>query len=64
MAMETEPIINSSALTGDKKRVNISLNTTSATDGTYVVTVKILTVDNQTITRRGRLVLARGRSEV
>ncbi len=51
----TKPTIVSSALSLDKKKVNILFNAESATTGTYTVTVKVATTDSQTLVRKGRL---------
>lgn len=54
---ETEPIVTSSAIHAAKRKVVINFDTLAATDGTYTVSVKIGSTDNQTFTRKGRLVL-------
>jgi hypothetical protein len=53
----TEPTVTSSTIHTAKRKVVINFDTTSATAGTYTVSVKILTTDSQTFTRKGRLVL-------
>ena len=57
VAGETEPTVTGSSIHTAKRKVVIDLNTSAATDGTYTVSVKILTTDSQTLTRKGRLVL-------
>lgn len=57
VAAATEPTIVSSALRADKKAVNIILDGPSTTAATYTVSVKYLTTDGQTQTRKGRLVV-------
>lgn len=53
----TEPTISSSAISADKKKVDLTLATASATAGTYTFSVKIVTTDSQTFVRKGRLTL-------
>lgn len=53
----TEPTVTASAKSADQKKVNITLDATSATTGTHTIIVTILTTDSQTFIRKGRLVL-------
>ncbi len=57
VALATEPTI-SHAVSTDKRKAELTLTTSSATLGTYVCSVKIVTVLGETIVRKGRLVLS------
>ena len=54
---KTEPTLSAASLSPDKKKVHIPVNATSATAGTYTISVTITTTDSQTFMRKGRLVL-------
>ncbi len=51
----TEPTVSSSAASADRKAAHIMVDATSATAGTYTLSVKVLTADGQTFVRQGRL---------
>jgi hypothetical protein len=53
----TEPTVTSSALTTNKKGVNVLLDCASATANTYTLSVKIVTTDSQTFVRSGRITI-------
>jgi hypothetical protein len=54
----TEPTVLSSAVSPDAKQAHIRIDATSATAGTYTLSVTIVTTDSQTFTRSGRLTVA------
>lgn len=54
----TEPTISSSAVSSDKRKAELTVATASATANTYTVSVTGVTVNGETIVRKGRLVLA------
>lgn len=53
----TEPTISASAISSDKKKVELTLATASATVNTYTVNIKVVTVEGDTIVRKGRLLI-------
>lgn len=55
VAAATKPTVTTSQVDGTKKKVIVTLNTATATAATYTVTIKALSIDNQTFTRKGRL---------
>ena len=56
-AGKTEPTLSSAQTSADRKKVHVPVNATSATAGTYTISVTITTTDSQTFMRKGRLVL-------
>lgn len=57
VASATEPTLTKSEISPNKKKVNITLNGTSATAATYTVIVSITSTDSRTFTRMGKLTL-------
>jgi len=53
----TEPTVTTSEVSADKRKVVVTLDTSSATANTYTVVATILTTDNQTMVRKGRITL-------
>lgn len=54
----TEPIVTSSAVTANKKGVNILIDCTLATAGTYTLIQAVVSTDGQTFPRKGRLTIS------
>jgi len=57
VAGATEPTVTGSSIHTAKRKVIIDTNTSAATAATYTYSVKILSTDSQSFTRKGRLVL-------
>jgi hypothetical protein len=57
IADNAEPTISASAVSSDKTKAELTLTTASADPNTYTFTVKVATVNGETIVRKGRLVL-------
>jgi hypothetical protein len=55
---ETEPTLGSPAISYDRKKAELDITCTSATDSTYTLTATVVTTDSQTLVRKGRLVVA------
>lgn len=53
----TEPTVTSFQKNTNAKGVNVLIDCTSATAGTYTLNVKVVTTDNQTFVRSGRITL-------
>lgn len=54
----TEPVVTSSTVTANKKGVNILIDCTLATSGTYTLSQTVVTTDSQTFVRKGRLTIS------
>jgi hypothetical protein len=57
IADNTEPTISASAVSSDKTKAELTLTTAAADANTYTVSVKVATLNGETIIRSGRLVL-------
>lgn len=53
----TEPTIGTPAMSYDRKRAEADITCTSATANTYTLTAAVVTTDDQTLVRKGRLVV-------
>jgi hypothetical protein len=53
----TAPTLGSATVQTNKRRINIPVDATAATAGTYTITVTFTTTDSQTIVRKGRITL-------
>ncbi len=54
----TEPTISASAVSSNKQLAVLTLATASATANTYTASVKVLTVDGETLVGKGLLVVS------
>ena len=57
IASNTEPTISASAVSSDKTKAELTLTTAASDAKTYTVSVKVATLNGETIIRSGRLVL-------
>jgi hypothetical protein len=54
----TEPTVSATAVSADKRKAVITIDCTSATAGTYTLSVTIVTTDSQTFVRKGQITIS------